>query len=84
MKPRQQILDALSAEDEQDADSEVAAMFDVHPLAVRSARHIVEKALDRSEPLSKAIDSELAAEPGLVGPVPKIAHYVGRLLTDQP
>ncbi len=78
-----EILDALGVPDDNSADRALATDFKVELIAAMSARHVVERALERPEPLLSAIDNELAQTPTLVGPVPRIAKYLGRLITDQ-
>lgn len=82
MPPHKEILDALGVPDDKSADRKLATDFSVELIAAMSARHVVERALARPEPLLSAIDDELALTPTLVGPVPRIAKYLGQLITD--
>ena len=70
------ILDATGYPDVQSLDRGVASDFRVSPLAVRSARHILEEAVDEPSPLPRAIDDVFAARPEYKEPVRRIARYL--------
>jgi hypothetical protein len=83
MEPADEILQAFEGEKFRSVDSALAELFGVELIAAMSARRVVERAVvsgARGDRLLEAIDEELSAVPGLEGPVPAMARYLGSIL----
>ena len=77
---RTDILQATGYANVRALDLDVASRFDVSPLAVRSARNILEQAAKQPSPLRQAIDRVFDTSPEYTEPVGSIARYLGTFI----
>ena len=82
MNARTKLLQHFKSSNTAMFDQRLAKEFSVGPLAAFSTRTVVEHAAQKPGKLADEIEAELLATPGLVGPVPNMARYLGATLTD--